>query len=193
MTTPSVKTGRKSKLWGLLSTPGVVLALLCALYLILFVDRVNLSTVAPLMKAELGFSNTQLGFAFSAFAIPYAIFQLIGGWVADRFGVRFTLSMGCAIVGISTILTGMVGGFGSLFAMRLALGFGEGAACPTATRAMASWTPARRWGFAQGITHSFARLTATFIRRIHSSVGQAKLPALTVSKSTTSASAPCWL
>jgi MFS family permease len=38
------------------------------------------------------------------------------------------------------------------------LGFGEGAAFPTATRAMASWTPKGSWGFAQGITHSFSRI-----------------------------------
>jgi MFS family permease len=62
------------------------------------------------------------------------------------------------MVGLSTMLTGAAQGFASLFAMRLAVGFGEGAAFPTATRAMSSWTPAKRWGFAQGITHSFARL-----------------------------------
>ena len=158
MTTPQTEIARKSKLWGLLTTPGAVLALLCAMYLLLFVDRVSLSTVAPLMKTDLGLSNTHLGFAFSAFAIPYAVFQLIGGWIGDRFGVRLTLSAGCAIVCAATILTGFVGGFASLFALRLALGFGEGAAFPTATRALAIWTPAGRWGFAQGITHSFARI-----------------------------------
>jgi len=56
------------------------------------------------------------------------------------------------------VLTGAAGGFASLFALRLALGFGEGAAFPTATRAMSNWTPVGSWGFAQGITHSFARI-----------------------------------
>ena len=42
--------------------------------------------------------------------------------------------------------------------MRLVLGIGEGATFPTATRAMSVWTPERKWGFAQGITHSFARI-----------------------------------
>ena len=140
------------------TAPRVVLALLCAMYLILFVDRVNISTTGPLMRADLGLSNTELGVAFSAFAIPYAFFQLIGGWIGDKFGPRTTLSVGCAVVGLATVLTGAVGGFASLFAARLALGFGEGAALPTATRAMATWTPAGSWGFAQGITHSFGRI-----------------------------------
>jgi MFS family permease len=142
-----------------ISPPRIVLALLCLIYLILFVNRVNISTAAPLIKSDLNLTNTQLGLVFSAFAIPYALFQLIGGWIGDKFGPRLTLSVCCAMVGASTILTGTAArGFISLFALRLALGFGEGAAFPTATRAMSSWTPAGNWGFAQGITHSFARL-----------------------------------
>lgn len=141
-----------------LTAPQTVLALLSLMYLLLFVNRVNISTAAPLMKADLHLSNTQLGLAFSAFAIPYALFQLFGGWIGDKFGPRLTLSVCCAIVCLCTILTGIVGGFTSLFALRLALGFGEGAAFPTATRAMSNWTPTGSWGFAQGITHAFGRI-----------------------------------
>jgi MFS family permease len=143
---------------GKLGAPTVVLALLCAMYFLYFVDRVSISTAAPLIKADLGISNTQLGLAFSAFAIPYALFQLIGGWIGDRLGPRLTLAICCALVGISTALTGAVTGIASLILLRLALGFGEGAGFPTATRAMASWTPQGNWGFAQGLVHSFARI-----------------------------------
>ncbi len=136
----------------------MVLALLCLMYMILFINRVSISTTAPLMKTDLGLSNAQLGLAFSAFAIPYAVFQLFGGWVGDLLGPRITLAACCAIVTAATVLTGATGGFLSLFAARLALGFGEGAAFPTATRAMSSWTPVGSWGFAQGITHSFSRI-----------------------------------
>jgi MFS family permease len=128
------------------------------MYLILYIDRVNISTAAPLIKAELTLSNTQLGLALSAFALPYAIFQLVGGWIGDRLGARITLTLCCAIVAAATVLTGAITGFASLIAVRLFLGLGEGAAFPAATRALASWTPETRWGFAQGITHSFARL-----------------------------------
>jgi MFS family permease len=140
------------------SAPQAVLGLLCLMYLILFINRVSIATAAPLMRADLGLSNTQLGLTFSAFAIPYAVFQLVGGWIGDRFGPRWTLSLCCTLVGLCIILTGAVGGFASLFGLRLGLGFTEGAAFPTATRAMSSWTPVARWGFAQGITHSFARI-----------------------------------
>jgi MFS family permease len=55
-------------------------------------------------------------------------------------------------------MTGFVTGLLTLFIARVALGFGEGATFPTATRAMQYWTPANKRGFAQGLTHAFARL-----------------------------------
>jgi MFS family permease len=141
-----------------LSVSNTVLLIICLMYLILYVDRVNISTAAPLIKAELNLSNTQLGLAFSAFAYPYALFQLIGGYIGDKFGPRWTLFVCGLIVCAATAATGAVGGLASLFAARLALGIGEGATFPTATRAMAAWVPERSWGFAQGITHSSARI-----------------------------------
>jgi MFS family permease len=157
VTTAQTSSEKRAGLWRV-SAPRTVLGLLCLMYLILFINRVSISTAAPLMKVDLQLTNSQLGLAFSAFAIPYALFQLIGGWIGDRLGPRFTLAACCAIVTAATMLTGATGGFASLFAARLALGFGEGAAFPTATRAMASWTPVGSWGFAQGITHSFSRI-----------------------------------
>lgn len=135
-----------------------ILLLLCLMYMILYVDRVNISTAAPLIRTELGLSNTQLGLAFSAFAYPYALFQLIGGYFGDRFGARLTLCVSGLIVCAATAAAGMVGGLASLIAARVALGIGEGATFPTATRAMSVWIPEQSWAFAQGITHSFARI-----------------------------------
>src|ERR1700688_4982516 len=141
-----------------LTVSNTVLLIICLMYLILYVDRVNISTAAPLIKADLDLSNTQLGLAFSAFAYPYALFQLIGGYVGDKFGARRTLFVSDLIVCAATPATVAVGGLASLFAARLFLGIGEGATFPTATRAMAAWVPERRWGFAQGVTHSSARI-----------------------------------
>jgi len=138
--------------------PNRVLAVLCLMYLALYVDRVNISTAAPLMMADLGLTNTQFGLAVSAFSYPYAAIQLFGGWITDRFGARRTLIACGLLVCVSTILTGFVGGFASLIAMRVALGFGEGFAFPAATRAMATWLPPARWGHAQGIIHAASRL-----------------------------------
>ena len=140
------------------TAPGMVLFLLCLMYFITYVDRVNVGTAAPAVKAELGLTNTQLGLIFSAFAYPYAVFQIIGGAMADKWGPRRTLFICGVVWAAATVATGLVGGAVSLFFVRFILGFGEGATFPTATRAMQSWVSKDQRGFAQGITHSFARL-----------------------------------
>src|ERR1700720_287703 len=136
----------------------VVLAMLCIMYFITYVDRVNIGTAASEIQKELGLSNTQLGLVFSAFAYPYLLFQVIGGWVGDRFGPRKTLFWCGLSRAAATIVPGFVTSLTTLFIARVALGFGEGATFPTATRAMQYWTPAGKRGFAQGLTHAFARL-----------------------------------
>lgn len=136
----------------------VVLFLICLMYGITYIDRVNVSTAASVFKQELHLSNTQVGFVFSAFAYPYLVFQVIGGWVSDRFGARKALTI-CAIIwGGATVLTGLAGTFLTIVAARVLLGFGEGATFPTATRAMSDWFAEDKRAFSQGITHSSARL-----------------------------------
>jgi len=141
----------------LITATGNVVFLLCLMYLITYIDRVNLSTAAPLIRREFGLSQTLMGVVFSAFGYPYAVFQIIGGALGDHFGARRTLTI-CGIVwAIATILTGLTGGVVTLFLARLLLGIGEGATFPTATRAMQYWVSSGRRGFAQGLTHAFAR------------------------------------
>ena len=139
------------------SAPGIVLLLLCLMYFLTYIDRVNIATAAKDIQNDFHLSKTQYGFAFSAFGYPYLVFQVIGGRLGDRFGPRKTLFVCGAIWAIATATTGLAVGLVSLIAFRVALGFGEGATFPTATRAMQGWTPSGRRGFAQGVTHSFAR------------------------------------
>jgi sugar phosphate permease len=128
------------------------------MYFITYVDRVNVSTAGASFGKEFGLSKTDLGLVFSAFGWSYLVFQIIGGWLGDKFGPRRTLTV-CAFVWAgATILCGMSTGIVSLVLARVALGLGEGATFPTATRAMSSWFSADKRGFAQGVTHAFARL-----------------------------------
>ena len=135
-----------------------VIALLCVMYFITYVDRVNLSVAAPHLSKALHLSKTELGFLFSVFAYPYAAMQVLGGWFADKYGPRVTLTLLGVIWSVATIWTGLSGGFLTLLLSRVLLGVGEGGAFPTATRALTWWLPEGERGFAQGITHGFARL-----------------------------------
>jgi MFS family permease len=136
------------------------LALVVVMHFILFVDRVNLAAAASVMQQDLGLSNIALGLAFSAFNYAYAPFQLVGGWLADRFGARRTLTVCGLTWSITTIVTGAVTGLASLFAVRLVLGMGEGATLPAVTRALSTWTSRAARGTAVGITHAAGRLGA---------------------------------
>jgi len=146
------------KRFRLTSATSIVLVMLCIMYFITYLDRVNVSTAAAGFGKEFQLSHTQIGLVFSAFAYPYLIFQVMGGWVSDRFGARRTLLICGAIWGVATLLTGLAGGLTSLLAARLLLGFGEGATFPAATAAMARWVAREKRGFAQGITHAASRV-----------------------------------
>ncbi|HKR41154.1 MAG TPA: MFS transporter [Paraburkholderia sp.] len=146
------------KRYRLTSASSIVLIMLCVMYFITYLDRVNVSTAAAGFGKEFQLSHTEVGLVFSAFAYPYLLFQIIGGWVSDRFGARRTLLFCGALWGVATILTGMAGGLVTLLAARLLLGFGEGATFPASTSAMSRWVAKERRGFAQGITHSASRI-----------------------------------
>ncbi|HTV79751.1 MAG TPA: MFS transporter [Steroidobacteraceae bacterium] len=151
----------------------MVLVLLCVMYFITYLDRVNVSTAAAGFGKEFNLSKTEIGLVFSAFAYPYLIFQIVGGWVSDRFGARRTL-IACGVIWASaTVLTGMAAGLFSLLLARTLLGFGEGATFPAATSAMARWVAKERRGYAQGITHASSR------------IGNAAAPAMIVFMMTT--------
>ena len=137
--------------------PTRVLALLCAMYFINYIVRVNVSTAAAVFQPELHLTNTQVGLIFSAFGYPYLAFQVAGGWVADRFGARRALTVFAIIWSSATVLMGLANSLSGMVLGRILLGIGV-SALPVATRAMSNWTPAEKRGFAQGITHAFARL-----------------------------------
>jgi sugar phosphate permease len=138
--------------------PGRVYLLLCAMFFIEYIDRVNLSAAAPLIKTELGLSNTQLGLALSAFGYCYAAFQIVNGYLGDRLGPRFTLTLCGVLWAAGTLLTGFASGLAALVLARLLVGLGEAGTVPTGARVMTNWVPKARRGFAQGFTHSSARL-----------------------------------
>ena len=144
----------------ILKATNIVLGLLCLMYFLTYIDRVNISTVVASNQflKEIPLTKVQTGFVFSAFAYPYLLFQIIGGFVADKFGPRKALAVCGVIWAGATLATGLVSSMIGLMVARVILGFGEGATFPTATRAMSYWVSKERRGFAQGITHACSRL-----------------------------------
>jgi sugar phosphate permease len=135
-----------------------VLFLLVLFYANTYMDRVAIAAAAPVMREEFGLDAITLGVVFSAFTLAYALFQIPGGWLADRFGPRRVLAAITTYWSCFTILTAAAWSATSLIAIRFLFGTGEAGAFPGATRAFSRWLPSNERGFAQGITHSGARL-----------------------------------
>jgi sugar phosphate permease len=138
----------------------LVLTLLSLMYLITYLDRVSLANTAPLISKEFGFSKATMGIIFSSFVWAYALCQVPGGWLGDRFGPRKVLTAIMAYRTIIAVLTTRAWGFYSFWSVRFMLGVGEAGAFPTATRAMQMWFPRRERGFVQGISHAASRFGA---------------------------------
>src|SRR5262249_37523746 len=103
---------------------GWVMVLLCAMFAIMYLDRINIAAAPASIRAEFHLSNTAIGVAFSAFSWSYLGSVLLGGLVVRRFGARAMLVFCAALVGLATLATGFVQGLGSLFIVRFLVGAG---------------------------------------------------------------------
>ena len=139
----------------------VVLLLAIAVF-INYVDRGNLATAGPLLKDEFGLTNTQFGALGSAFFLAYAPLQLIAGWLAQRFDVRYVLAAGLLVWAIATALVGLATSFGMLIALRLLLGVGESVTYPSNSKLLAQRAPEHHRGRANGVISFFQALGPTF-------------------------------
>src|SRR6202166_3816287 len=137
-----------------------ILVLISVMYLITYLDRVNISTAAPVISKELGFDKITMGVIFSAFVWAYAMFQVPGGWLGDRFGARNVLTVIVGYWSAMTAATAVASGATSFMVLRFLFGMGEAGAFPGATRAMQLWYPRHERGFVQGGTPRPSRLGA---------------------------------
>ncbi len=138
----------------------LILALLFGTSVVTYIDRVNISVTARQMMPAYGLTQQQMGWVFSAFVVGYALFQIPGGWLADRWGARLVLTGALLWWSVCTALTGIVaasplgemaGIVGALVLVRFALGLGEAVALPSFNRAVANWMPPDSRGLGIGI------------------------------------------
>jgi len=116
-----------------------------------YIDRGNLSIAAPLLKDEFRLSASQLGILLSAFFWTYAGFQIVSGWLVDRFDVKFVMAAGFFLWSTATAVTGVVSGFALLLVVRLVLGLGESVAYPSYSKIIARHFPEEHRGFANSV------------------------------------------
>jgi len=133
------------------SVTNVLVLLLGVAIFLNYVDRGSLPVASPKLIGELRITPEAYGWAVSAFFWVYAPVQLFAGWLCDRFSVYKLLAGGIMLWAASTLLMGFVGGFASLFVLRIMLGIGESLAFPGSSKIIARHVPADRRGIANAI------------------------------------------
>ena len=128
--------------------------LLFASTVINYLDRQTLSLLAPYLKLEYHWSNTDYANIVIAFRIAYTIGQTALGRFIDRVGTRQGLSITVAWYSIVSILTAFAKGLASFAGFRFLLGAGEAANWPAATKAVSEWFPEKERALATALFDS---------------------------------------
>jgi MFS family permease len=139
-------------------TPWGLVALMVIVMTISFIDRGNLSVAAPVMVAEMKLSAWAMGLLLSAFFWTYALFQIVSGWLSDRFEVRWVYAIGFVVWTAATFSTALVSTFALFLVFRLFLGIGESVTYPATSRILVAVVPENRRGLANSLVDLGARL-----------------------------------
>ena len=131
-----VKEGMSHRRW----TIGVLLA---AGVLVNYIDRISLSVAAPQLQHDFGLSPQAVGFLFSAFFWSYALAQLPGGLLLDRFGIKTVGRWGTFLWSAASAATALCSGYAGIFAARLLLGIAEAPGMIGNQKATGLWFPTK--------------------------------------------------
>ncbi len=148
-----------------------VLFAACTVAVITYVHRVGFATATNEFKGALGLGSEHVGYLMTAFQIAYAIFEIPGGRLGDRYGVRNLLTI--LVLGWS-MMTGCVAlvvllpavwavRFGYLLVLRFLFGMFQAGGFPSLSRMMADWMPVQERASAQGFIWMSSRLGGALV------------------------------
>ena len=140
----------------------VILALIFIVTVLNYADRATMSIAGTGVVKDLGLDPIMLGMIFSAFAWAYALGQIPGGWLLDKFGARRVYGCSLLLWSLFTMMQGTVGWIGlvgstaaiALFGMRFMLGLVESPAFPANNRIVSCWFPTSERGTASALFNS---------------------------------------
>ena len=119
----------------------IVLAAIFVNVVINYMDRSNISVAATMITADLKLTPVQLGYIFSAFGWTYAMLQIPGGIMTDRYGARLVYAVSLILWSVITIAQGFATSFIVLFILRMLIGVFEAPSYPANNRIVTSWFP----------------------------------------------------
>jgi MFS family permease len=123
-----------------------VLALLCSLTTLTYLDRICISIVGVRIKTEFSLSNEEFGWVLASFSLAYALFEIPSGVLGDRIGPKALFIRIVLLWSFFTALTGLATGLVSLILIRFLFGVGESGTYPNCMIVISRWFPVQEIG-----------------------------------------------
>ena len=123
-----------------------------------YIDRGSLSVAAPSLINEFSLSPVQMGFLLSAFFWTYTAFQLLAGWMVDRYPITWVFGIGYFLWSAATMGSAFAAGMVSLAVLRMLLGVGESVAFPCYSKIIAAGFPLERRGLPNALLEAGTKL-----------------------------------
>ncbi len=127
-----------------------------------YIDRISLSIGMPLIAKEFDLSPQMQGLLLSSFFWTYALFQIPGGWLADKIGPRRILTWAVTLWSVCQLATGLALNFTMMLIARLGLGATEAPQYPTGAKLAALWLPLKDRARGAVLMDSSSTLGAAF-------------------------------
>lgn len=128
--------------------------LLALCYTVLFMDRSNMSMAGSSMMEYYGWSASQFGLASTAFFFGYALAQMPGGRLSDRYGGGKLVIFGSLAWSVFVFITPYGYTLGLMMLIRTFMGMGEGLALPSIYSILSKWFPRKESGRATGFVQA---------------------------------------
>ena len=142
----------------------IVMLMIFVCVAITFLDRSNISLIAPVMGKELNIDPWHMGLILSGFSWTYALFQIPSGWLVDRIRPRYFYPTILILWSVATVCLGVVGTFIGLFLLRLLIGALEAPSYPINNQVVTSWFPDRERAGAIGFYTSAQFIGLAFLQ-----------------------------
>ncbi len=123
-----------------------------------YVDRGSLGVAGKMLESELHLDHVMFGKLGSAFFWTYAAFQIVAGWLVDRYNVNWVYGLGYLLWSVAMLLTGYVEGIAMLFGLRLLLGIGESVAYPAYSRIISRGIQPEHRGVANALVDAGSKM-----------------------------------
>lgn len=128
-----------------------ILALILVVQTFANVGPMGLPAIAPLIRDDLRLSLTQAGSFLSAYYVGPILMSLPAGWLADRWGIRWTMVSGQLLIALGLVAAAFAPSYPTMVGFTILAGVGYGMLNPTSTKAVVAWFPQRQRATAVGL------------------------------------------